>query len=183
LTTRSILEFAPNLRKVRIRIVRQVLADEHFRNAHTFMCSRTLEELWIAPGTYKKETTEKEEVPRSADDAEWQSFNEVRDNYYEAENLPRNVKNNNASSSSEQLNIQNKNDDDSPECMIEDLVQLSPTCIRKIIDGCQKLTRIGDVAWWTPVQEKDLDEIYTELKKNKREIRFIWENKILPNVN
>lgn len=191
-TTKSILESAPNLRKVRIRIVRARLTDEYIiKPLTTFMCCRTLEELWVSPGTYRptlEQSTNNATVDLTEDkDFKWQSFNEVRAAYYAAERPPRNKV-------EVEVNKQTQNNNDQPdqsrasssdelecgECPIEDLVHLTSDCIQTILKACQKLRRIGDIAWWTPVSRVELEGICQQLRKSRREVTFIWENQIFP---
>jgi len=193
-TTKSLLESAPNLRKVRIRIVRARLTDEYIiKPLTTFMCCRTLEELWISPGTYRPEPSASAsaslDLTEDKDSFKWQSFNEVRFNYYAAERPPRNkVKvevevNKQMQNNNDQLDrssASSRDEIDCDECQIEDLVHLTSDCIQTILKACQKIRRIGDIAWWTPVSRVELEGICKQLRESRREVTFIWENQIFP---
>lgn len=167
-TITSILESVPSLRSLKIRVTRNPLTDDHLlKLLPNLMCSRTLEELWIAPGAFKASASgsEEEAAGGSEEESSKQKYETVLLNYFAAERLPRD-----ASSDKSEENA---------SCQIEDLVQLSVKFLHSVLTICKRLTRIGDVAWWTPLKKFELAKLEKDFaRREKRTITFIWENKL-----
>lgn len=164
-TITSVLQSVPNLKKVRIRVIGQSLTDDHIIKSITqSMCHNTLEELWIAPGSYRN--SDVQQPPKMKQDNQ--------EEYYVA---TMNLQSKKPISKTENLAT-----DDASKCPIEDLVNLSIECIRTLINFCPNLLRLGDIAWYSNTTQEDLEEICNEIKCRNSRMAFVWENHIFPDM-
>jgi hypothetical protein len=183
-TVRSLLENSPNLRKVRIRILRQQLKDEHLlKTIASSMCRRTLEDIWIAPGSYKNKFTKSlgSTVEYTSSISAYNQGVSKEPSTLDTSGAPAPklslVYNEVLPTAGQSSVLEVVKPDDSP---IEDLIMLTLDCCRALVESCPKLNRLGDIAWWTSLTQPDVEELCEELKARPRatKISFIWENHI-----
>jgi len=165
----SMLEYCPNLKKVRVRILREQLYDHHIAKGVTnAMCKRSLEELWIAP-SYKKEKFG--EGTGSPDNNKLSTSHQTT------------KKTMGTSTDFDKLEtILGRYEHVAQDIVVglEDLVQLSAASITLVVQSCPKLKRLGDIAWWSQVDQKEASAICKELKNGHEcKVSLISENAIV----
>ncbi|ODN03753.1 Phosphatidylcholine:ceramide cholinephosphotransferase 2 [Orchesella cincta] len=163
----NIIECCPNLQKLRVRIRTHKLLDSHIvKPIQHSMCRRTLQDLWIAPGSYPeshivpKQTTQNSNADNVSNTSSLSSFAEM-----------------------DTTTTTYHSNDDKPEAMISELVQLSLECITAVLTACPNLKRLGDISLWSNVEPEELYVFCEQLKKQNYNTMIIWANLTLPNYS